>query len=191
MDAQATLSQDPNAEREDCLTILRRVIFGPYGAERDDGRPPNRNCRAYEKRIRYPDLDPITTSHRVDVQSPAASSQTIIPFDQKRWANLSFKLTEEKRDSFVLEAALRKMKQNELLLTAVQHYPDHHPSTERVSPQKRSRSNRMPWKNLPFKVTSAERDEFVLEAARRRMTGKELFLAVMQFYRETHPVPRR
>lgn len=79
MDAQATLSQDPNAEREDCLTILRRVIFGPYGAERDDGRPPNRNCRAYEKRIRYPDLDPITTRAVTDrIESSGVSVAAVM-----------------------------------------------------------------------------------------------------------------
>ncbi|NEU14432.1 hypothetical protein G3T14_20220 [Methylobacterium sp. BTF04] len=52
-------------------------------------------------------------------------------------------------------------------------------------------ANQKRWVDLSFKVTEDERDDFRLEAAKRRMTHKELFQTAMAVYREQHPVPVR
>ncbi|MGH1588002.1 hypothetical protein ACRBEV_06180 [Methylobacterium phyllosphaerae] len=185
------MSRNAQDERWEQLVVDRRAIFGPDGMARDDGRPLYRDCgdqRASNERC---GLVPVAKSLQIDVQALKASFQTMIASNRQRWAHLSFKLTEEQYDSFTLEAGLRKMTRKELFLSAVRHYLAFHPSTERAPPQKRGRSNGKRWRDRSFKVTPAERDEFVLEAAKRRMTSKGMFLVAMQFYRDTNPVPRR
>lgn len=59
------------------------------------------------------------------------------------------------------------------------------------TPQNLTRSNQGKWVDLSFKLTEDERDEFILEAAKRKMKHKELFHAAMAFYREHFPVPNR
>ncbi len=83
------------------------------------------------------------------------------------------------------------MTRKELFLTAVRNYLASHPSTERTPPQRKGRCNGQRWRDRSFKVTPAERDEFVVEAAKRRMTNKGMFLVAMHIYRDTNPVPRR
>jgi hypothetical protein len=178
-------------ERWEQLVVDSRVIFGPNGMVRDDGRSRYRDCGDQKTSNERYGRVPVAKSRRVDVQPSAASLQTMIASGRQRWGNLSFKLTDEQYDSFELEAALRKMTLKGLFLTAFRHYLASHPSTEKVGPQRRGRSNGKPWRDRSFKVTPAECDEFVLEAAKRRMTHKGLFLAATQFYRDTNPVPRR
>lgn len=59
------------------------------------------------------------------------------------------------------------------------------------APQNMTTSNQKRWVDLSFKVTEEERDEFLLEAAKRKMKHKELFHAAMAYYREHFPVPNR
>nr|WP_042670017.1 hypothetical protein [Methylobacterium sp. B34] len=59
------------------------------------------------------------------------------------------------------------------------------------APQNMTTSNQKRWVDLSFKLTEDERDEFILEAAKRKMKHKELFQAAMQHYRDTYPVPDR
>lgn len=59
------------------------------------------------------------------------------------------------------------------------------------APQNMTTANQKRWVDLSFKLTEEERDEFTLEAAKRKMKHKELFQAAMQLYRDTYPVPER
>ena len=59
------------------------------------------------------------------------------------------------------------------------------------TPQNLTKSNQGKWVDLSFKVTEDERDEFRLEAAKRRMSHKELLQAALTLYREQFPVPER
>jgi hypothetical protein len=44
---------------------------------------------------------------------------------------------------------------------------------------------------MSFKLAQKQHDEFKLEAVKRKMKQKELFLATWQLYRETFPVSDR
>lgn len=59
------------------------------------------------------------------------------------------------------------------------------------APQNLSTSNQKRWVDLSFKVTEDERDDFRLEAAKRRMSHKELLQAALTLYREQFPTPDR
>lgn len=59
------------------------------------------------------------------------------------------------------------------------------------APQNMVGSDGKTWFDLSFKVTQEELDAFRLEAAKRRMKQKELFLACWSHYRDDFPVPER
>jgi hypothetical protein len=59
------------------------------------------------------------------------------------------------------------------------------------APQNLATSNQKRWVDLSFKVTEDERDAFRLEAAKRKMSHKELLMAALTLYREQFPVPER
>jgi hypothetical protein len=59
------------------------------------------------------------------------------------------------------------------------------------APQNMATADAKRWVDLSFKVTQEEKDEFLLEAAKRRMKHKELFFASWSHYRDDYPVPER
>lgn len=61
------------------------------------------------------------------VPARAEAPQNMTSSNQKRWVDLSFKVTEDERDEFRIEAALRKMSHKELLNAALQLYRETYP----------------------------------------------------------------